>query len=290
MKDYSKHYYKEMPDENFFVDIFENKHNKKGITFDTHWHEHIQFFYFTSGEALVRCNSKRLDVCAGDLIIINSNELHYCENLCEDLSYYIIRVDLSFLFSNQIDSCQTKFMTPLAENLILFENLIRNDTEISGCINKIIKEYFGKELGFELAIKSYIYKLIVLLMRRYVKKILTKKEFDSQIKNLNQFNIILKYIEDNFTEHITIDLLAKMANMSIHHFCRLFKQITGKSAIEYINQMKIEKAVLLLQDSNYNITEIALACGFNDTNYFSRLFKKYKKISPTEIRKKKNKC
>ena len=87
-------------------------------------------------------------------------------------------------------------MTPLAGNLILFENLIRNDTEILGCINKIITEYFGKELGFELAIKSYIYKLIVLLMRRYVKKILTKKEFDSQIKNLKQFNIILKYIEE----------------------------------------------------------------------------------------------
>ena len=258
MDNHSKYYYREMPDENFFVDIFENKHDKKGSTFNAHWHEHIQFFYFTSGEALIRCNSKNITVRAGDLIIINSNELHYCENLCDYLSYYIIRVDLSFLFSNQIDSCQTKFMTPLAENLILFENLVRNDNDIWECINKTIKEYFAEEIGFELAIKSHIYELIVLLIRRYVKKIFTKKEFDSQIKHLRQFNTIIKYIEDNFTEQITINQLANIANMSIYHFCRLFKRITGKSAIDYINQIKIEKSLLLLQDSDYNITEIAL--------------------------------
>ena len=78
-----------------------------------------------------------------------------------------------------------------------------------------------------------------------------------------------------------------MANMSDYHFCRLFKQITGKSAIDYINRFRVEKSLLLLRKSNCNITEIALSCGFNDTNYFSRTFKKYKHISPTQMRHKK---
>lgn len=284
MKDYSTYYYKKMPDENFFVDIIEAKHNEPGPIIDTHWHEHLQFFYFTRGKALLRCNCKQIEIIAGDLAIINSNELHYHESLCDDLFCYIIRVDLTFLFSNQIDSCQTKFMTPLSQNLILFNNLVRNDEKVTNCINKIITEYFSKDIGYELAIKSYIYELIVFLIRKHINKIYTQKEFASRIINLKRFNKLIKYIEDNYTEQLTIETLASIANMSSYHFCRLFKQTTGKSAIDYINSLRIEKAVLLLQQGDYNITEIALACGFNDTNYFSRLFKKYKNLSPSQIR------
>lgn len=273
-----------MPDENFFVDIIEVLHNKSGPIIGAHWHEHLQFFYFTQGKALLRCNSKQIDITAGDLAIINSNELHYYESLCNNLSCYIIRVDLAFLFSNQVDSCQTKFLIPLSQNLISFHNLVRNDKEIISCIDKIIKEYFKKDLGFELAIKSYIYKLIVLLIRKYVDKIFTHKEFDSRVSNLKRFNNILRYIEDNFTNQLTIGELASMSNMSNYHFCRLFKQATGKSTIDYINGLRIEKAMLLLKQSDYNITEIALSCGFDDTNYFSRLFKKYKNTSPSKIK------
>lgn len=285
MKDYSNYFYKKMPDENFFVDIFKKEHHNTGPAFNLHWHEHIQFFYITKGEGILSCNSKKIKVKAQDIVIINSNEMHYIESLYDYLSYYVIRVGLPFLFSNQIDSCQTKFIAPLSQNLILFKPLVRNDNDILNCINKIIGEYFTKEIGFELAVKSYIYELIVLLIRGYIEKILTKEEFNSQVNNLKRFSDILKFIENNFTQKITISKLAAMANVSNYHFCRLFKQITGKSTIDYINKLRIDKAIDLLHENNLNITEIALNCGFNDTNYFSRLFKRYKNISPAKFRK-----
>lgn len=285
MRTFSNYYYQKMLDEAFHVDILKFEQSKHKNNINTHWHEHLQFFYFTHGKALVKCNSVSIPVNSEDLVIINSNELHYCESLCSDLSYYIIRIDLAFLFSNQLDSCQTKYMAPLAQNLILFKNLIRNDATASDCITKIIEEYYTKNTGFELAIKACIYELIVILLRKYVKKILTKKEFDFQYNNLKRFNKIIKYIETNYTTQISIASLSYMLSMSSYHFCRLFKQITGKSAIDYINGLRIEKAAELLQGSGCNITEIALSCGFNDTNYFSRIFKKYKHISPTQMRK-----
>lgn len=150
MRDYSTYFYKKMPNENFFVDVFEKKHNTPGTVFRTHWHEHLQFFYFASGKALMKCNSESIDVLPGDLIIINGNELHCCENLSNNLDYYAIRVDLSFLFSNQIDSCQTKFMIPLSQNLILFQHLIRDDEATLKCINNIIQEYLSKKLVLNL--------------------------------------------------------------------------------------------------------------------------------------------
>lgn len=286
MKNHSNYFYKKMPDENFFVDIFKKEHHSPGPAFDIHWHEHIQFFYFTEGECILYCNSKKINIKANDIIIINSNELHYIESLCDNLAYYVIRIGLSFLSSDQIDSCQTKFIAPLSQNLILFKNLVRNDKSILNCIDKIIGEYFNKEIGFELAIKAYIYKLIVLLIRGYIEKIFTEKEFNFQVNNLSRFKIILKYMEDNFAQKITISELAAMANVSTYHFCRLFKQITGKSAINYINKLKVDKAACLLSKTDLNITEIGLACGFDDSNYFSRLFKKYKNMSPLEFKRK----
>lgn len=279
------YYYKHMPDENFFVDIFKVKNSKPGPSFKENWHEHLQFFYFIQGSALIRCNSKNIAVKAHDFVIINSNELHYCESLCNNLVYYIIRVDLSFLFSSKMDSCQTKFMVPLSKNLILFKSLVRNDKNIMGCAEKMIEEYFSKQMGFELAVKSCIYELIVILLRKYVEKILTEKQFDCRMNNLNRFKNVLSYINKNFTERITLNELAGISHVTKEHFCRTFKQSTGKSATEYINSLRIQKADFLLQKTDLNITEIALACGFSDVNYFSRVYKKAKKISPLKFRK-----
>lgn len=278
------YYYKKMPDNYFFVDIFQRNFSKHKLLFDNHWHEHIQFIYFVKGQASIICDSEKINVTTNDFIIINSNEIHYGESLSTNVSFYVIRVDFSFLFSNSIDSCQTKFMLPLSQNMILFKNLIKNDATILECINDIIYEYFKKETGFELAIKSYIYKLLVILIRNYTQRILTEKQLNSKINNLNRFNKTLKYINENFNKKININKLSHMAHISNYYFCRLFKQATGKTPIEYINLLRIKKANVLLQKNILNITEIALACGFSNSNYFSRIYKRINHISPSQYK------
>mgnify|MGYP001943253646 FL=1 len=74
--------------------------------------------------------------------------------------------------------------------------------------------------------------------------------------------------------------------MSRSHFCRLFKEVTGQTLIEYVNDIRLSKAKAMLQDPNLSITEIALSTGFSDINYFSRLFKKTYQISPSGMRMK----
>jgi AraC-like DNA-binding protein len=76
-----------------------------------------------------------------------------------------------------------------------------------------------------------------------------------------------------------------MLNISRHHFCRQFKNLTGKSAIDYINIVRIEKAYVLLKQGTLNVTEAAISTGFNNISYFSRLFKYYKKMSPSQVSK-----
>lgn len=285
VKDKASYFYKEMPDKNFLVDIFEKKHENVSTIFNTHWHEHLQFLYVKAGEALLGCESKKIHMIPEDFVVINSNELHYMDSLCKGLNYYIIRVDLSVLFSSTIDSCQTKFLLPMEQNLISFKNLIRKDKEVIECANKIIYEYFSRKVGFEFAIKSYLLKLFVILIRNYIEKTFSKEEYIRRMNRIKRLDFILKYIEGNFTDKITVQKLAEISHVSIYHFCRLFKKITGKTLIEYVNELRINKAILLLRNEDLNITEIALNCGFSDANYFSRIFKKYKGISPSEYQK-----
>jgi AraC-like DNA-binding protein/mannose-6-phosphate isomerase-like protein (cupin superfamily) len=284
MQDNQTYFYKEMPDANFSVDVFYRVGLKLGESLKLHWHEHLQFYYFVGGRAVLECGQKQFCVTAGSIAVINSNELHYMESLSNDLKFYVIRIDPTFLFSNQVDLVQTKYLAPLSQNLLSFHNLIENDIHVLDCVIRTIEEYNEKALGFELAIKSAIYELIVLLLRGYVDRVFTKDEFKTRTKTLRRFNIIFDEIEKNYNNKITLSELSQIVNISPCHFCRVFKQITGKTATDYINGFRLEKSIALLKQKDLNITEISMCCGFDSVNYFSRLFRKCYRTSPTKFR------
>lgn len=284
MENLQTYYNKKMPNPNLGIDIFLTENYKKEKRFKTHWHENMQLYFFTEGEAIVECNIKRYYVTSGSIIVINNNELHSLESLSDNLKFYTIRIDSSFLFSNQVDLCQTKFLSPLSQNQISFQNLIENDKQILDCVNIIIHEYFSKEIGYELAVKSYVYQLIVLLLRKYISKFLTKKELIIKVNNLKRFDLIFEYINNNYSKKITTKELSNIVHISTYHFCRIFKQMTGKTPTDYINGIRLEKAVNYLNKGELNITEIALRCGFDSINYFSRLFKMQYNVSPTKFK------
>ncbi len=276
---------KEMPNQDFCVDVVLREDLKRRSYLKAHWHEYLQFYYFTCGEAVVECAQNRFCVCCGTIAVINSNEMHYLESLSDHLKFYVIRIDPAFLFSSQVDLVQTKYLVPLSQNRISFQNCISKDPQILNCITNIIEEYNKKQIGFELAVKSYIYQLIVLLLRNYISKILSKDEFEARCRALKRFDVVFNKIERDYREKMSLSELAGSVNVSPCHFCRTFKQLAGKTATDYINGVRLEKSILLLKQNNLNITEIALECGFDSVNYFSRLFRRNYHISPTEYRR-----
>ena len=278
----------DMMDQNLPI-IFHRDHLSKTDghnRIECHWHEKIELLYFIQGEALIKCNSTEIHTRKGNLIVVNSNELHQGYCLTESVDYYCIIFDTLLFQSRHLDICETKYINPISKNHILFKNKVENNRNVSKLIHEFVKEYEAKEIGFEMAVKATLYQLLVILLRNYVQLLLTPNEYDKRMKNLKRFNCILEYIENNYSEKITIDQLCSMANISRFYFCRLFKNITDKSLGEYLNQIRINKAEVLLKNGDVNITEAALACGFDDLNYFSRMFRKYKNESPSSVLKK----
>jgi len=95
---------------------------------------------------------------------------------------------------------------------------------------------------------------------------------------------IKQYIEDNFTSNITLSQLLEKFLIEEQYLSRLYKLETGKNFITYLNEKRIECACSLLLNTNLSIQDITFMCGYNDYFYFSKVFKKYKGISPTQFR------
>lgn len=272
-------------DNRFPIQIIKQESNSSKPVFYSHWHEQLEILYFIKGTAIIQCNMTSYEVKAGDLIIVNSNELHSGFNPGNYLAYYCFNVDTSLIHSSYIDTCEMKYIAPIECNLIMFENKLDNDDEITECIRRVLQEYEKKETAYELVIKSCVYRMLALLIRKHISKVVTQEEYEKNVKNLERLSRVFSYIEENFTERIYMDSLCSMTGLSSYYFCRIFKKVTGKTTNEYINSLRINKAENLLKSSNMNITEIAMETGFNDINYFSRIFKKYKKIAPSQVRK-----
>jgi|WetSurMetagenome_2_1015567.scaffolds.fasta_scaffold244512_2 AraC-like DNA-binding protein len=284
----NEYYSKEMPDNLFGVDIFLKSDLKAGTVFRRHWHEEMQLYSFVSGNAYLDCAGHCFTAENGDIVVINSREPHFMQSSSDNLAFYIIRINLPFLFSRQIDLCQTKFITPLAENRITFTNLVTDDKCFSACVSKMIQEYNSRQLGYELAVKAAIYELITQLIRNHLCRIMTQRELTIKIESIRRFESTLDYINTHYAERIAVTFLAGQAHVTVPHFCRTFRELTGDTFTDYLNKFRLEKSVALLCGSRFTVTEIAIRSGFDSINYYSRLFKKYYHITPTEYRRQNN--
>ncbi|HEX2926811.1 MAG TPA: AraC family transcriptional regulator [Ruminiclostridium sp.] len=253
-------------------------------SFSRHWHEKMEFLYFIKGNAVIGCNGEQINACAGNMVVINSNELHEGHALSEFVEYYCLIVDTSLFQDRKTDICEAKYIKPIYQNCIVFKNKIENDSSIKACIENIVREIDSKDTGFEIAVKAAFYQLMVILLRNHVKYVLTPNEYDKRMHTLNRLNTVLEYIENNYRENITLEKLSSMANLSRYHFCHLFRKTTGKTLSEYLNAVRIGQAEKLIMEGDTSITEAALSCGYNDANYFSRVYKKYKNIAPSKVK------
>ena len=102
---------------------------------------------------------------------------------------------------------------------------------------------------------------------------------EERLRSINQ------YVYAHFTEHISIKDIAAVANMTETSFCRYFKTRTMKNFSRFLNEVRISYACKLLNNSNYNITEVCFESGFNALSYFTRQFKKITTLTPQEFQR-----
>ena len=234
-----------------------------------HWHEHIEMLYFTSGSCQMTCGQNSFTANKGDLVFINNSELHFFEK-ANNIKYICVIL-------------HPKMFEDIDFKDVFIQNLICSDKHIKKMLGTLTREFSEQKKGYDMAIKSLVYELMTYVLRNYPQNNeLHPIENEIITKRINE---VLEYISSHYADNITTAELAKKWYLSEYYFCRFFKNATGQSPVNYINRTRIEMAAVLLKKTNENITTIAIKVGFDDVNYFSRTFKKFMNMSPSEYRK-----
>jgi AraC-type DNA-binding domain-containing proteins len=259
---------------------------KNASVIPPHWHEQLLLMYIEKGTLELMCVEQKIIANQGEIIIVNPYEIHSIENPNSIVEYYLLKLDISLLLGNQPDLRQIMCRDQLLKNRILFKNKITNDNFLLDSMKIIINEFLEKKQGYTLVIRGLSYQILTSLLRKHAKAIPDQEEYDMQYRRLRQIKPVITYIEEHYSEKITLDELSAIIHLSTIHFSRVFKTVTGFSPMEFLNRVRIQKAVQLLLKTDKSIVEIAMETGFNDGNYFSRLFKKCRKETPSEFRNK----
>lgn len=150
--------------------------------------------------------------------------------------------------------------------------------ETGAQIARLQDELEKKDPGFRFMACTHLMALIGFLSRCY------SQAQHPEIKPLMRFGEVLSYVEENCTDRLTVRDLAHRAHMSESTLTRMFHRITGCSPLEHIIRVRISRARELLLRGDIRITEVAYECGFNDSNYFSRQFRKVAGMTPRLFR------
>jgi len=141
------------------------------------------------------------------------------------------------------------------------------------------QELRARAPGYRFTARAHLMQLIAYLARCYVN---TKRPTTQPLRRLGE---VLSFIDRHYREPITVPQLLRVAHMSQSTLMRTFQRVFQRAPIDYLIRVRIQKACELLADQEQRITDIALACGFNDSNYFTRQFRRVIGRSPRDYRR-----
>lgn len=250
--------------------------------FHPHWHTEVEIIFPMEGKYFVKVNNTPYPLNKNDILFISPGELHEMTTPLEGS-----RMVLQFNFSLINNLKDFNFFSSIFQSI----KVITSDTDpdIHDEILELmfaIRDEYDVENDFKNAIMySKLLQIYVLIARKYTKM---SNHFPDIAHNKHQeyiakFTQIFTYINENYAEDITLELIADRAGFSKFHFSRLFKQLTNMSLNDYVNSRRISEAEVLLLNPNLSITEVSLQSGFNCLSTFNRVFKLAKGCSPTEF-------
>jgi len=265
-----------------------------------HMHEFVQIVYMCKGKLKHVINNNAFDVYKGDIFIIPPYVPHYFIDSFEE-KYEIIEFEFIPEFINERFSGllnknkDTGFMDfAYLEPFLVAENEVKPRLNLSGStqievekiLNEVLLEYERKDTDFELIIKALLLKLLVIVGREYKEKITGTQYDDVFARHRDALYNAIEFINTNYNKDITIDDVAKVAMLSQSYFRYLFKQITQKTFTEYINGLRVTKAVELLKTRlDMKVIDICYEVGFNNANHFNRVFRSETGATPMQVRK-----
>ncbi|MBR5157776.1 MAG: helix-turn-helix transcriptional regulator [Clostridia bacterium] len=240
--------------------------------FSPHWHENIELLHITKGRARAIIGAQEVFADAGDTIIVNTDTIHQLYSVSGDLEYYCLIIEIEFLKQVGLDFTETAVSSIVCDNSIalLF-------TQIASIVK-------AKDAYYESDVCSCALKIANILMKNYE----SAKNTDALNQKDAKTELVksaITYMKKNFERNINLDDICRDVGFTKCYFCHTFKEITGMTATNMLNIIRCKEAHRILKNTNDNVLEAALKCGFSNASYFTKTYKAIMGQMPSETKK-----
>ncbi len=235
----------------------------------TNWHDNPEIQLCVAGEGFVLIDGERHPFREGDIIVVNSNQVHFT-GTDSALTYHCLILDDAFCRMANLPYQQFQFDARF------------QDEEMKAIILSVVDLYQGPDDPCQVTkLQIEVAKLLILLHQHHTLSTQPKRHPSPAAEGVRA---AIRYLREHYGEQITLDALARAVYMEKCSMCKAFKRLTGQTVIEYLNNYRCEKAKEFLATGR-TVTEAAALCGFRNMSYFTKTFKQAAGKLPSAYKK-----
>lgn len=245
-----------------------------------HWHNSLEVLYIASGKMDTGINNSIYHLKRGDLIIINSGDIHFTR--CRDYAkIYVLQVPYPLLNTHIPNYDYVRFQD--SDGSVVFSNPAKVD-ELSRLMIQMYEITLEQKPGYSLLFSSKLYQFLSILFQRYHTDISSRTKQKSD-RNLIRLEQVMNYVKSHYTQPISLEDAAQILSLNPEYFCRYFKKYMGMTFLEYVNSIRLYHIHQDLLNTNYSVSELMDRHGFTNYKLFSKMFRNTYGCPPGMFRK-----
>lgn len=247
-----------------------------------HWHRELEIIRVLTGEFSIFLNNVKYRLESGDILFIECGCLH--RGIPLDCTYECVVFNPNMLVS-RFGGAAEKYVSDIADSRSGIHCLLSSGGDrIYSTVVSLFTVMCRENKFYELEVYGILFKILTLL---YTEGYVTTSVKTQRSRRTDTVTDLIKWIDGNYKDGITLNELSERAGLNKNYLCKLFREYTSKTPIEYINGLKIENACYEMTVNGKSVTSSAYDSGFNDLSYFCKTFKILKGITPKQYAKNK---
>ena len=256
--------------------------------YEAHWHLEYEIIYVKQGRQRITLEKEMIELNQGDFLIVAPGQVHsYSDE--EGKSEVMIIVLEQIIFHNLGLASHEKdiILGLLSKTQIArftYSEELKNTFDTL-CL-KMDKESQEKMTGYIVCLHAYVYQFLMHAFRNISFTLVEKQETGAYKMKFNKLSPVFDFVEQNYSLTITLEDVTKEVHFNKFYFCKLFKEVTDTTFVNYLNNFRVSKAERELLNTRKTIAQISMEVGFESVDSFTRAFKSMNKCTPSSYRKK----
>lgn len=256
------------------------QHHADGVTVSAHWHEYVEFLWLREGHLTAVVQADTYELEPGDLLVINSGELHMTRFSGRNAYCPYVLIQLS---SRRLGA-YFPGKDGLRFNTLIHREEIQRNPDIFEALKAMRELFEGNEEGYQLLFRARFFDFLYHMYKSYSTTALRRTE-NAASRDLNRVMDVVSWVQQHYREPLSLEDAAAHLSISKEYFCRIFKKYTGQTFLDYLCMTRTSRLYDQLQTSDLSIPDLMEQNGLTNYKTFLRTFHDLYGTTPQKMRR-----